>query len=280
MPTWTTDDFEARATAIAKQFLTSGTSLDVLAEKTAREATLNPEQIDRLCRLVNVRVFEEKFASTKGQEERIPEFEVCSAEAVRAKVAGAEKTAQVSRVVSAPVASRYTELPNRFRPPPPPLMSKTASVTDALLSIRQNVGKTASPTSALIAAEKRASDLRGQLALTSSKWTEALHGLGQLSKTARWNQDNFEKDALALYGETILPELNAFRQQRGLPPHAFSAEKIAGIQDRIFGLESDATRLIKTAAAHRETYVATQQRLEDTQTRIENLRTEVLRGAV
>lgn len=280
MPTWTIDDFEARATAIAKQFLTSGTSLDALAEKTARESALNPEQIDRLCRLVNVRVFEEKFASTKGQEERIPEFEVCSAETVRAKVAGAEKTAQVATRFSAPAPSRYPSLPNTFRPPPPPLMSKTASVSDALLTIKQSVGKSTPPTLALIAAEKLASDLRGQMALISSKWTEALHGLGQLSKTARWNQDNFEKDALALHGESILPELNAFRQQRGLPPHTFSAEKVAGIQDRIFGIESDATRLIKMAATHRETYVAAQNRLEETQTRIANLRTEVLRGSV
>lgn len=279
MPTWTIDDFEARAMAIAKQFLTSGTSLDALAEKTARESALNPEQIDRLCRLVNVRVFEEKFASTKGQEERIPEFEVCSAEAVRAKVAGVVKTAQAvqSTFVS---KARYPALPNAFRPPPPPLMSKTAAVADVLLDIKKAAGKSATPTAALIAAEKRASDLRGELALLSSKWTESLATLGSLSKMARWNQDDFEKDALALHGESILPELNAFRQQRGLPPHTFTAEKVAGIQDRIFGIESDATRLIKTAATHRETYVATQKRLEDTQTRIENLRKEVLRGAV
>jgi hypothetical protein len=280
MPTWTTDDFEARATAIAKQFLSSGTSLDVLAEKTAREATLNPDQIDRLCRLVNVRVFEEKFASTKGQEDRIPEFEVCSAEAVRSKVAGAEKTAQFVRMSATPLPARYPSLPNAFRPPPPPLMSKTASVSDALLSIKKAAGPSASPAFALLSAEKTAAELRGEMALLSSKWTGAVQELGRLSKMARWNQDNFEKDALALHGAAVLPELNAFRQQRGLPPHTFSAEKVAGIQDRIFGVESDATRLIKTASAHREAYVTIQKRLDETQTRIANLRKDVFRGAV
>lgn len=246
MTAWANSDFEAAAAKLAATFLAgdgnAGASLDELVTKTAREASLNPEQVTRLCRSTNVLAFEQKFATLAG--DRDVRFALADPGAVLNRLFddASTKTASVA-------AARYPELPDMWR-------------RDADIELEMATTKLACEHAKLAAALPDGPN-------TETRWLNAKAAAARHTDEARrcdtaWDValraaapaklaalDAFEKAALAHLGESVVPELNLIREHLGVPAWDLDGEKLAALVDRLEVPATAATRLLKTAVEAR-----------------------------
>jgi hypothetical protein len=109
MPQWDSKKFEESATKIAREFNSNGGDLHALTVKTAKEQGLNQEQIRRLGRAVNVKAFEQKFASLKGAKDRIVDFDPVDPESVIGTLFNASEASEKPRGCDLPGAGGSDE---------------------------------------------------------------------------------------------------------------------------------------------------------------------------
>lgn len=252
MATWEKSDFDREAAAIARAFWAgheqNGAPLSEIATKTARDNGLNPEQIRRLCRQANTKAFEQKHAALKGAEDRTPNFELADPESVIASLHNGVRSAHTKEA-----AAEYPDLSDEFRPAPratDPGREKVAALTSV---IDESLPARRSPLVALRRAEKTAEALRMERHALNFAWDEALSKIAAQTKFLHWDHDTFEKNAVALHGADVLPELNAVRQRCGLPPlgdgiaDAVLHSKLAALQDEWLGVADEFSSSVEGA---------------------------------
>lgn len=258
MPMWDNTRFDAEAKKIAQTWFGSreanGASLTELVTKTARDASLNPEQIERLARITNGHAFNSIFDAAKvaKQQDRYPDFDVADAKSV---IAALYQSAAQPETKTA----SYRPLPDQFeavRARPDPLAARNEKVAEARM-VEDIEAAVRGPTLMTQFHNLKAAceQLKSRMLGSEARWWDALGAISKVASNRDWSRDDFECDALALLGADALPELNLLRKSAGDPALAPSAEKVAAFQDRHIGTESAATRLLKTAIDHRKDYV-------------------------
>lgn len=249
MAKWASGEFDEAAGGIARAFLAGqgngGASLNDLTTKCARDNALNPEQINRLCRLVNVMTFETKSAEMKG--DKYVQFSVADGDVVCGQLQDAASTKQAS-------FDAYPELEDRMgslRETDEPEGMKIASAMEAAKVICRATRGPADIDvylSAKSAAERHRSDAgRDEVA-----WAEALRKVVEKTAGMRWDHDAFEKSALSLTEGDCLEELNAIREALGRPPLDLQLDKMAELLDRLEAAPTAEAHLVKRATAARK----------------------------
>lgn len=249
MSRWTNADFDAAADRLTKAFFVGngngGASLNELSVKCARDNSLNPEQIARLCRLVNTRAFETKLAEMQG--DKYVQFTVADADAVAAELCdgAAMKTASLEDVYPALGDS----LASLRETPEPEGMKIAAAYANA-----QRVCK-ALPTEAPDVlhrhAKYAAEQHTGYANQAEVEWATAMRALVEKTSHIKWDHDAFEKSALVHTNGDCLIELNEVRSLLGMPSLDIPQEKMAELLDRIDAPATPASHLVKTAVAAR-----------------------------
>lgn len=231
---WSVDEFSQRAEALAKSFVAGesvgGTPLTDLVEKVARDSALGPEAIRTLSRETNKAVFAAKYATTTGKQDKRVDWDLVDPETVIGRLQAREVTAPTLKVAS------YPDLPD-----PRPLPPRT-KVAEAPKESRPPIEHL----------RKLAKDLPMDLKGLDYRWQEKLSHVLHLADGVTFDREAFEKNALGVLGEGILPELNALRVQRGLPE--FDTTKVAAERERFLGIPDELTRHLLEAHTVRQEY--------------------------
>jgi hypothetical protein len=257
MPQWDNKTFEEKATSIARAVNAGSGDLHDLTVKMAKDQGLNEEQIRRLGRAVNVKAFEQKFASLKGKSDRIVEFDPVDPERV------IDSLYHHAPVAEKKAAAAYPELPDQMRVERGwnSTYEKVASV-DVQSEIRNAIPKDPPLESQINHWRKVGEELKVKLAGAEMRWDAAMEDLLAHSKRIYWNRDEFEKDAMALHGGDVLFELNAMRKAAKLDPVVATYETATKLAAHLFGEESEDTALIKKAADARQDYIRSEKALK------------------
>ena len=281
MTIWDNSTFDQRATDIANAFCAgenqNGSSLTDLVEKDARDASLNPEQIRRLARMSNVKTFGVKFEGMKtaGAEDRNVEFAVADETEIIRRL----QSAAGESMKTASDGSSYPDLPDSFRDlrrpaAPDEPMTKTAETQEAVLMGHVR------PDMELIKLYKLAEEVEIRVKQATESWRDSMGEVFAAMRKTTWSDAaaiELEKDAIALYGVNVLPEINVLRYSRTSPQLEFGAEKIAQLQEHLVGTEGPLTRALKTASEARQQFYDLEKTRDLIQTRTRYF-SEQLRG--
>lgn len=283
MPNWDSKEFDSRGAELARVYFAvdgGGADLTSLVTKVARDNSLNPEQIRRLARAANKCAFEQKYAALKGNPDgRVVDFDVANEEAVIGQL---HADAAPSRNKTASV--NYPDLPDDRAPAMPEVevfpvtpQMKVASAREDAEAIRRNLGID-HPDREALRMEKAASEYAVREKSAERRWEDTMHLVEQATRRVYWDHDTFEKNALALHGAHILPELNALRSQRKMPELSLSAEKIAAVQDRVLAEDDEWTQRLRGAADAREEFLRVKAARVTAEERLRELHDAVRRG--
>ena len=249
MGQWDSKQFDQKATDIAQAFHTGSGNLHDLTVKLSKDQGLNEEQIRRLGRAVNVKAFEQKFASLKGKADRIVEFDPVDPETV------IDDLFQNATVAEKQASAAYPNLPDQMRSARgwADTTMKTASV-DIDAEIQKSVPKDPPIESQINHWQKVTDELNVKVAGAEIRWDAAMETLLQHSKRLHWKREEFEKDAIALYGDEVLFEINALRGAVELPALEITKEDAVKLSSHLFGEETEDTKLIKMASEAHASY--------------------------
>lgn len=260
MAQWDVRTFDQQADQIVNAWASTleqnGASLGTLVEKTARDNSLNPEQIRRLCRVVNSRAFNARFASMGKQAQagdRFVDFDVAREDDV---ISALHKTASMATKTAS--QATYPALPNEMAE----LRGETKEVFSKIAyedrqterALERVLGKDPPKTDQLMHYQKVASELRGRLALSSSKYRESIDALVKEASYINFDHNQFEKDALAVCGPDALDVLNAVRTRRNMAQIHVPTEKVAALLDMLVGNETKHTKLVSKAISSLEAF--------------------------
>lgn len=249
MAQWTNVEFDAAADGIAQSFFAghanNGASLNELATKCARDNALNPEQISRLCKLVNTRTFETKLAAMQG--DKYVEFPVADADVVSSALM---KTAALAGRHQDPYPALPDGLASLRETPEPEGMKIASAHTNAM---RVCAALKSEPVDvqhhkAKLAAERH----KDGAERAEVEWAEALRAVVAKTAGIRWDHDAFEKSALVATDGEGLYELNQIRETLGMPPLEVPEGKMAELLDRVEAADSAAAQLIGRATRARK----------------------------
>lgn len=259
MTTWDNTDFDREASAIARAFWegygNNGAPLSEIATKVARDNSLNPEQIRRLCRTANTRAFEQKHAALKGSSDRTPSFDLADAESVIGQLYQDVKTAHEKRAYA-----EYPDLPDEYAPAPDPAWAAQEKVASLHSEISTYLRPQRSPVVELRRHEKAAEEFRIERAALNMQWEDCLGELHKMASYQAWNHADFEKNIVALYGGAALPELNTLRsltKQAAIGEGAQESavlSKLAELRESWLGVEDGPSRLVKRAMELRSAF--------------------------
>jgi hypothetical protein len=259
MAQWDKSDFEAEAAKIASAYRAgvhqNGSSINALAAKVAREHNLTEEQIKRLVRATNVSMFDQEYGALKkaGAPDRIVEFDTGDPDVVIRELYK-NATLPTEKVAA---AARYPDLSDQlasYRGRPTLPAPKTASVAEDLAAIERALGKEPPLERQILHLQKVADELAVRIKTAELIWNTTMHAIGSGQRHLYFNRDAFEKNALALYGGDVLPELNALRTDRKLPALTIPNEKLAMLHDRLVGEPTKEAELLHQAAKAREEF--------------------------
>ena len=283
MTTWDNADFDREASSVARAFWegygNNGAPLSEIATKVARDNSLNPEQIRRLCRTANSRAFEQKHASLKGADDRTPSFELADAENVIGTLCQ-----DVAKTNEKRAYAEYPELPDEFAPPLDPAWAAQEKVASLNAEIEQHLVPRRSTVVELRRHEKVAEEFRIERAGLNMQWEDCLEELRKMASYQAWDHVAFEKNVVALYGGDALPELNALRSHRKMAAIGEGAReadvvtKLAGLQQQWLGVEDAASRLVKAAMSTRTEFFNVLARQELNNQKIARLKKVVRHG--
>lgn len=237
---WTRKDYEREAMNIAKEFAaTKGErSINKIAEDVARANNLSPEGIRTLVRIANVDAFNEEFPKMSG-DDRILEFSTGDPEEVVMALQNEAET----KVASIQRQSTGVEAYDRaldYELDPAPVIPELEKAAEA------PVEEPLLPRHEALLLLKRASDefdmrvRQGEMA-----WVDLMEKCAQSTRTlgpARF-ADALEKDAIAVTGTTIVPELHMLAKMTGRE-FSLSTEKVATIIDKHLAVPSRSHRPI------------------------------------
>lgn len=247
MTAWSTKDFEDRAERLAATWQAGaaqgGATLNDLVEKAARDHSLNPEQVQRLVAATNTKAFEVKFASMTGQADRHVDFDVANADTVLGRLGEASAPAQEK------VAS-YPDLPDELRGLRlPPIVPNAKLAADrSLANIERLVGREEPLDRQSLRLQKVAQELNIQARQAAhDKWA-AMDTLRAGCRRIGWDHDEFEKNAVAVHGFELLPEMNELRVHLRQPLIADPSDRVkAATMARLLGSETPEVLLLKHA---------------------------------
>jgi len=260
MTSWDNSDIDREASELARVFWAgqgqNGANLGELATKLARDNALNEEQIRRLCRAANAKAFEQKHASMTG-DVRSPTWELADEEGVISQLNQAAATS-----FSKQAAATYPELEDELRPQyRPTLQASTRSKVASMVAVAETY---AEPTRApLIEFNRCARELEEQRAEKIAHdfvWSDAVNQLIRNSQLMNWDHDAFEKNAVALFGGDVLPELDLLRRHTGRPQLATDdtlhdvTAKLAELSDDLVGTPDDNSKQLGLALTARRAY--------------------------
>lgn len=275
MNPWTKADFTAEAKKLAEAFVAgeaqNGASITDLLVKSAQANQLNPEQITRLTRLTNTLAFNAKFAAKSVDPDRHVEFPLGKEADVIQRLGPAQGACKIAQ-------ERYPDLPDEFAAsrgevaPPAPVLT----VEKVAHELREALGPE-NPSKLYEHWTKVASELESKLASHSARWETEMLRLAEFAKSSGVDADDFEKDAVALHGDHVLPELGQLRTNFGLPQVVYSSEKCAELKEFVEGRVSIGTSAVKAAADARIEYVAHGRALTKARTYVDHFR-GILRG--
>lgn len=210
---WTRNDFEKAALEIGKQFVSSGgkTSINDLSTKVASDNKLNIEGIRTVVRLANVSAFEQLFAKSAADKasDRMLEFEVGDPEIVVNRL---HKDAQEKHEVK--TASTYNRTLDlygdvvRDREP----LEKTASAVPGYTSSTAQEQKPVSRQAVQLQFKLASDRIREQGLQAKVRWSNTMENAIQSVRVCADTPAKiatFEKNAVALFGEDVIPELYA-----------------------------------------------------------------------
>jgi hypothetical protein len=259
MTTWDNSDFDREASSIARAFWegygNNGAPLSEIATKVARDNSLNPEQIRRLCRTANTRAFEQKHAALKGSSDRTPSFDLADPESVIGQLYQDVKTAHEKRAFA-----EYPDLRDEYAPEPDPAWAAQEKVASLNAEIGTYLRPQRSAVAELRRHEKAAEEFRIERATLNMQWEDCLGELNKMASYQAWDQSDFEKNVVALYGGDALPELNTLRGLRKMAAIGDGASeravtsKLGELREKWLGVENDASRLIKRAMTLRSNF--------------------------
>lgn len=250
MPQWDNKAFDAHAGRLVDAWASTigqgGASLTALVEKTARDHALAPEQVRRLCRVVNSKAFNARFeAMGKLGADRVVDFDVAKEDEVIGALhqTAAPKTAAAAATYPA-LRDEFAELRTPAADPfPKEAHERRVAERELVAAIPPDPPKTAQ----LLHQQRVASELRGRIAFESARVREAMSKLSAAARRVGFDVDDFEKNALAAHGVSALPAINVVRARVGREPLVLPAEKTAALLDRIVGRETPETRLVGAA---------------------------------
>lgn len=251
MAHWDRNEFDKFATQIVNAFMAAPNSapLTELVTKTARDNSLNPEQICRLARAVNTQAFNAKFASMKGQPDRVVDFDLADDQASIAQLF--KDASPVEKVA----ADLYPELSDQLSSHRTPALTP-ADPTTKLASAFTAVLGAENPEKQYLHWTKVAGELQLQHRQAEIRWQHTMKQIKEAATGYYWDHDAFEKNAVAWFGERAFPELVALRELRKLPEIQFSMDKFAAAQEFTVGTDTPEIQLLKLAIDARERYVA------------------------
>ncbi len=253
MATWTNSLFDAKAAELASAYEAgqgqNGADLNELVTKTARDESLNEEQVRRLCRAVNVHTFETKFAAIQGGDKNVA-FPVADEVVVIGRLFDDAATKTASD------AFAYPDLPDemaRLREDPRVTASiKTASYEEDARRAARYIPAELPLDVRYHKAEKAAHALKIKLGSLEQRWTDSVDRVSFHLRPLNRDLDAFCKNALAVLGGDSLPDLNVALTRAARPTIDLPQEKVAALIEHIpEGKPSAMTALLKTATAAR-----------------------------
>lgn len=253
MKNWSKGDFTHEADRLSAAFVAgrenNGASLNALLVKSAKDNCLNTEQIARLTRLTNVQTFN-LLHKQKTAGDQYVEFPLGDENHVLSEL----RPTKTATATSSDFPDLSDEIeayrPGRLGPAPQESLQKIASDIDEIL------GPPERPDIEYMKWAKVADDLKSLTGQSEIRWESEMGSLKQGSKFASWNHDEFEKTALALYGEEALPELNTLREELGMKDRlSATSEKVAYVQDKVVLKTSPSTTSLGRAIGARKNYL-------------------------
>lgn len=254
MSRWNEAEYVERAGRIAHDHAITKKSLNDLSEKVARDENLQPDEIRTLVRLANVATFQELF-KRKDDGDKMIEFESGDPEAVIHRiVATAEQTPQSANIGNDKLASAW-EVPDQMtetrfgRKFDEPAQIKVAADSDTERPMRRDL--------AILALRKLAQEFEIERISAGQRWEAQLDKLAaEFRKAPGYGPAyaDFEKDAFADFGESVLPELTGLRAALRMPTLVVDSAKIAALQERHVTDDSRPLRLLKEAVEIRDDY--------------------------
>lgn len=244
MSLWDVKRFEDKASDLVKNF---PNKLEEEITKVAKDENFNKEQIRRLSRMVNVILFNTKHAEMAKESHRMVDFDTIDAEKIINNLSLNEnsKTASV-------LEARYPELNDEFTPSIP---IKDSSLEKLAEYFNRSLVKELPLSDKLARYQNNLDNLEIEKHICDIKWKNAMEELNTKIAHIYFDFDDFEKNAVAFFGETVLPELNAIRREKGLPGIETTNEKLASISNKLVYEETEETNLLKQAIENRENYI-------------------------
>lgn len=265
---WSPDEYARQAKAVADAFCAAqgalgGNDLTTLVEKVTRDHGLNPEQIRRLGRDTNTAVFGHKYAAKRGEADRRVDFDPVDPEVVITRL---QATAAPTPAIK---QASYPDLPN----PRAWVRAKTAAET-----IDPYLPKTPPAVPRWSHLQKLSQELPLNLRQLDVRWQSNLRALAEDCRADGHDHVTFEKNAIAVLDEDLLPELNGVRELLRLAPLAVSQEKLAEAREFLVGVPTRATRLLKQARDARHEYAKVLATLSEVERALPRAREEALRA--
>jgi len=208
----TEQQLDKLAHQVVDRFVTEKIALTDGVVDTARQESLNPEQIKRLVESVNNLTFLKKFNETPNGQDRVVEFETANPNAaIQRLLEAAQEVTETMGTNHTPsgTATESNELPfsragaPEALPPEPTEKAKEAHVHGPAVTMKLH------KTAALLAEQKYQARV---------KLTETYADLATcFTRVGNVNFDSFEKDAFYTWGDAAGPHLQLLRQSLRLP---------------------------------------------------------------
>lgn len=254
---WTEQDFDKAADTIARDLVQKGVPINDTAEKIARDNALLPDQVKTMVRLANISTFLERFNTTKEGEDRTIEFETGSPEIVIQRLL---KTAEQPQGIAAlPEQAQQLSALSDFHDDLDMGGEKEASTIqysdEDFPELKIGRGK---PRADMVRLrmEKVSEDLGAKLHAANQTWEDALAELKWHFKRASVSEQDhleFEKDAVAVYGNEGLLELGILRKELGKTQRAWDTRDVEHIKQAHIAYPSKKLAMLDDAvkAKHR-----------------------------
>jgi len=238
---------EAFASRCVDEHINNKVSLEDAVAKYAQAEGWSAEQILRVARKANVGTFEKKFAQMANGSDRIVDFDTVDGDAVVARLHAAVTKGTKTAAV-------YPDIEDEMAPTQPSLVTaKVPSDFNVKTAMLQEVPEY-SDVEKLMHLQDVVGALKTKVAGLQWRWEGMLESLSDQSKQLYWDHERFEKNAMALYGQDVIPELNILRQLRQDDAPELTKEAANAALSNSFGVESPAVQTVMKAAQIRAEY--------------------------
>lgn len=235
---WTRKDYEREALKIAKEFATSSgaESINKIATEVARSNNLDPEGIRILVRLTNVDAVNEHFSKAAG-DDRIIEFETGDPEIV---IQALHNEAE-EKVASVTLPHEYSQLNDYWLDEP----QKAITSETEKVAVAPEPEKLPPRHKIVLLLKRAEEEFDMGIRQTEMSWVNTMEECAQSTRMLGHVKmaEALEKDALAIAGTQILPELHMLAKLTGREFN-LTTEKTASILDKHLAVPSDRHRPI------------------------------------